>query len=78
MSSEKPASSKPSGKGVAEDRLYDRIKNRSSGKLVLKKGGIDKKKKSKSNNPNELKINQESATDVLDKREKLKSDKFCK
>jgi hypothetical protein len=83
------SSNQPKGKGAAPsssgaahqetNRLYDRMAGR--GKLVLKKNGIDKKKKAiKSDNvaPNELKLSSETNLQLLDKREKLKSDKFCK
>ncbi len=83
------SSSQPTGKGAAPssgaahqetNRLYDRMAGR--GKLVLKKNGIDKKKKaSKSGaptDPHELKLSSETNLSLLDKREKLKSDKFCK
>ena len=81
-------SSQPTGKGAAPssgaahqetNRLYDRMAGR--GKLVLKKNGIDKKKKaskSSASDPHELKLSSETNLQLLDKREKLKSDKFCK
>lgn len=83
MSSHQPTGkgAAPSSSGAAHqetNRLYDRMAGR--GKLVLKKNGIDKKKKAKSDvaAPNELKLSSETNLQLLDKREKLKSDKFCK
>jgi hypothetical protein len=83
------SSNQPKGKGAAPsssgaahqetNRLYDRMAGR--GKLVLKKNGIDKKKKAIKSDiaaPNELKLSSETNLQLLDKREKLKSDKFCK